>query len=286
MVDAWRDGDAFELTLDEAAIGPQLRRAFASSRRFFALSAGRKSRYVSDLTYAGYAAPGEECAGAEDDAGEEGCEAFTVCQDIAPHDPRVRERWPCHGPVPWPDAEFRRAMLGLTEALGFVADRLLRQVALDFGLDDPDVFARLTWSGWHHLRAVHVPQQLESAKPAIANDGLLVIAMRDDADALTVLPGAVLRFLIGGKLPSAPAPALSPERYTMTYVHAPNFQSCVRPASAAACDGDCLHYGTHFTSAFMRRYPERVTTLRILAEERLAVLTGLREQAASAAIPI
>jgi isopenicillin N synthase-like dioxygenase len=276
------------VTGDEDALRPRVQRAFASLRRFFAQPPGRKSRFVSDLTYAGYAAPGED----HDRAEAAGCEVFTVCQDIAPPDPRVRERWPCHGPAPWPDAEFRRAMLALTDALGVMADRMLREAAQDLGLDDPGVFARLTWSGWHHLRAARIPPRRAAIDPAAeaGKDGLLVIAIRDDSDELTVLPGAVLRFLTGGILSPAPqCPQPQPEareQYTMTYFHVPNFQSCVRPLpgapmTAGMSGDDYLHYGTHFTGTFMSRYPERVTTSRILAEDRLAVLTGLREQAAS-----
>jgi 2-oxoglutarate dioxygenase / 2-oxoglutarate/L-arginine monooxygenase/decarboxylase len=280
IVEGWCADGVFRLTGMEGALGPQMRRAFASSRRFFGQSAGRKSRCVSDLTYAGYVAPGEEAARvAEGEAEAGGREAFTVCQDVSPDDPRVRERWPCHGPVPWPDAEFRRAMLALTDELCALADRLLLQVALGLGLDDPNVFARLTWSGWHHLRTEHVPSRTAAnvTGPDGIDDGLLVIAMRDDPDVLTVTPGAVLRFITGETLPLAPtSPTPQPqarEGYTMTYHHAPNFQSCVRPAASAFGEG-CLHYGTYITNAFMRRYPERVTTLRILAEERLAVLAA------------
>ena len=333
--EAWRGSGAFRLAandalndaalagsaLDDAELGPRLRRAFASSRRFFALSAGRKSRFVSDLTYAGYTAPGEERGSAEKagagetSAEEEGCEVFTVCQDIAPHDPRVRERWPCHGPVPWPDAEFRRAMLALTEALGAVADRLLRDAALSLGLDDPDVFARLTWSGWHHLRLTRIPPQHTVTAYTVAahtvtaqsadlatGDGLLVISMQEDCDALTVLPGAIMRFATAGTSPAPPPTSQRPnpdpdpdpdrhaqpatrERYTITYFHVPNFQACVRPPASVSAD-EYLHYGTHFTTTFMRRYPRLATTRRILADQRLAVLAGLRKQAARVAIAV
>ncbi|MEV6715745.1 hypothetical protein AB0M48_27315 [Lentzea sp. NPDC051208] len=35
-------------------------------------------------------------------------------------------------------------------------------------------------------------------------------------------------------------------------------------------------YGTHFTSMFMRCHPDRVTTRRIVGEDRLTVLSELR----------
>ena len=149
LVRSWRAQGVFQVAADEVLA--QSRRAFEASERFFARPAAVKARCISNLTYAGYAAAGEEADAAEADR----CEAFTVCQDIAPDDPRVREFWPCHGPVPWPDAQYRRALLALADRLGEVADRVLRLVAFGLAADDPDVFARLTWGGWHSLRALH-----------------------------------------------------------------------------------------------------------------------------------
>ena len=34
-----------------------------------------------------------------------------------------------------------------------------------------------------------------------------------------------------------------------------------------------VHYGTHFTNMFMRNYPDRITTKRLLAENRYAKLS-------------
>ncbi len=72
--------------------------AVAASQRFFALPAGTKARHVSDLTYSGYIASGEEVTAGEADYSE----IFTVCKDVAADDPRVVARWPCHGPSPGP----------------------------------------------------------------------------------------------------------------------------------------------------------------------------------------
>ncbi|HZU59262.1 MAG TPA: 2-oxoglutarate and iron-dependent oxygenase domain-containing protein [Actinocrinis sp.] len=287
LVRSWRTEGAFQVAAGELA--PEARRAFAASERFFARPAAAKARYVSNLTYAGYAAPGEEAEATEPDR----CETFTVCQDIAPDDPRVREYWPCHGPVPWPDAQYRRAMLALADRLGEVADRVLRLVALGLAAEDPDVFARLTWGGWHSLRALRFepgPAQADrteaiAAAAARVDDGLLAIVVRpDEAEPLTVLPGVLMQYMTCGLLPPAPRESWpqAAERFAMTYFHAPNFQACVRPLNEASRD-DFVHYGTHFTTTYLRRFPARATTLRILAEDRLSVLAGLRQQAARAA---
>src|SRR5689334_11967843 len=84
---------------------------------------------------------------------------------------------------------------------------------------------------------------------------------------LTVFPGDILQFLTGGALLSTPHKVrLSDrDRYTMAYFHEPNFEACVRPLSGES--DDLIHYGTHFTNMFLRCYPDRVTTTRILAED-------------------
>lgn len=285
LVRSWCAEGAFQVAAEELL--PESRRAFAAGERFFARPAAAKARYVSDLTYAGYAAPGEEAQATETDR----CEAFTVCQDIAPDDPRVRESWPCHGPVPWPDAQYRRAMLALADRLGEVSDRVLRLVALGLAAEDPDVFAGLTWGGWHSLRALRFEQRrpqagrAEAGAAARIDDGLLAIVVRpDDSEPLTVFPGVLMQYMTCGLLSPAPRELWprAAERFAITYFHAPNFQTCVRPLNDASSD-DFLHYGTHFTNTCLRRFPARATTLRILAENRLSVLAGLRQQAARAA---
>lgn len=84
------------------------------------------------------------------------------------------------------------------------------------------------------------------------------------------------------------------ERYTIAYFHEPNFRAVVKPLTeysssttsaapasrdgAAPAEDEGVHYGTHFTNMFMRNYPDRVTTKRLLAENRYSILAteGLR----------
>ena len=336
LVKAWR-GDGIARLVMEPVLEKAVRRAEASSRRFFAQPPGFKSRFVSDLTYAGYVAPGEQSSG-EHSTGEQStaaaadyAEIFTVCQDIAPDDPRVREHWPCHGPVPWPDTEYRRAFLALADQLGDLGDRLLRLTALGLGLDDPDAFTGLAWGGWHHMRALRFPPLSARAPRGIGartDLGLLAIAVQDevgglyvrpprpthgaqgenedpwedpwayvkpDQRVLLVFPGDVMDFVTDGTLQATPHKALlnTRERFAMIYSHAPNFQACVRPLNDTPKSDrplrehpDCdrgLHFGSHFTDAYLRAYPQRVTTNRIVDEGRLSVLAELRRQAARTA---
>lgn len=303
LVRAWRDAGVFQVTVnptDERVV----RRATESGRRFFDQSEKAKARCVNDTTYAGYAAPGEHVTGDQADQ----VEIFTVCQDIAPDDPRARERWPGHGPVPWPDAEFRRSTLALMDLLGGLGDRLLRLTALGLGLDAPDAFAGLSWGGWDDMRLMRLPRRPARSRGigARTDHGLLAIMLCDTVGGLrvhppaegahggrvrrsgelaagvfTVLPGDVLEFATEGVVTATTYEAVldARERFILAYTHAPNFQTCVRPLSGGAADDDCLHYGSRFTRTFMRCYPQRATTRRILLEDRLSVLEKLRREA-------
>ncbi len=87
---------------------------------------------------------------------------------------------------------------------------------------------------------------------------------------LTVFPGDILQFLTGSQLLSTPHKvALNfRERFALAYFHEPNFHKRVVPLNAPSSD-DFIHYGTHFTNMFMRCYPDRITTKRIMSEGRL-----------------
>jgi isopenicillin N synthase-like dioxygenase len=89
-----------------------------------------------------------------------------------------------------------------------------------------------------------------------------------------------MQFLTGGALLSTPHKVRLGvrDRYAMAYFHEPAFTACVRPLLEPAAD-DHIFYGSHFTNMFMRCYPDRVTTKRIHAEDRLAVLSRLHREA-------
>jgi isopenicillin N synthase-like dioxygenase len=325
MIRAWQTDGIFQVAMTD----PQrelTRAAMESSRRFFGQPAEVKSGHVSDLTYSGYIASGEEVTAGEEDYSE----IFTVCPDVPPTDPRVRQQWPCHGPAPWPDARYRQDMLAFMAGLGSIGDRLLRLTALGLGLADLDALARMTDEGWHHMRVLRFPARSAQTARGIGahtDYGLLVIAAQDEVgglsirppvpgekrnrnwlpaestaglyeneepwtyvtpvpDVLTVFPGDIMQFLTGGELLSTPHKVAlnTRERFAMAYFHEPSFNTCVRPL--ADPDGpDYIHYGTHFTNMFTRCYPDRVTTRRIEAEDRLSVLDRLRTEAVRAAEP-
>jgi isopenicillin N synthase-like dioxygenase len=319
MISAWQADGIFQVAVTprQAAL---TRGAYRSSRRFFQLPMEAKARCVSDLTYSGYIASGEEVTAGEADLSE----IFTVCKDVPATDRRVRQNLPCHGPAPWPDAGYQHDMQAFMGGLGSVGDRLLQLTALGLGLPDRNTLTRLASDGWHHMRVLRFPAKSEHATRGIGahtDYGMLVIAAQDEVgglyvrppvpgekrprnwlpeesaagmfedeepwnfvtpvpDVLTVFPGDILQFLTGGTLLSTPHKVAlnTRERFAMAYFHEPNFNACVRPLDNPTGD-DYIHYGTHFTNMFLRCYPDRVTTRRIYAEDRLAVLDRLRTEA-------
>ncbi|WP_197386210.1 2OG-Fe(II) oxygenase family protein [Ralstonia pseudosolanacearum] len=187
MVKAWRTDGIFQIALSK----PQEQttdEAFAESRQFFSQDFESKSRHVSPLTYSGYIASREEVTAGEADYSE----IFTICPDIGLEDARVREDLPCHGPVPWPSADYRDRMKAFMGMLGTFGERLLQLIALGLDLDDMNTFTRLTDDGWHHMRVLRFPtvQSSENARGIGAHTdyGMLVIAAQDDVGGLYVRP--------------------------------------------------------------------------------------------------
>jgi 2-oxoglutarate dioxygenase / 2-oxoglutarate/L-arginine monooxygenase/decarboxylase len=319
LIRAWQTDGIFQVATDPVQ-DRVTADAVEASRRFFGLPLGIKASHVSDLTYSGYIASGEEVTAGEADYSE----IFTVCKDVGLDDPRVRDRWPCHGPTPWPDPAYAHRMQAMMDQFGAIGEKLLRLVALGLDLPDTDAFTRLTKDGWHHMRVLRFPALSAHTSRGIGahtDYGLLVIAYQDDVGGLfvrppvegehrnrnwlesessagmyeneepwtyvtpqpsvfTVFPGDILQFLTGGQLLSTPHKVKlnTRERYAMAYFHEPNFNAVVRPLAEPAGD-DYIHYGTHFTNMFLRCYPDRITTQRIEAEDRLSVLETLREKA-------
>ena len=70
------------------------------------------------------------------------------------------------------------------------------------------------------------------------------------------------------------------ERFSYAYFHEPAFQAVIKPIEGmhgqvqqeASEESEGIHYGTHFTNMFIRNYPDRITTTRLLAEDRYRLL--------------
>jgi isopenicillin N synthase-like dioxygenase len=322
LINAWQRDGIFQV----AATPEQVRItdvAVGSSKRFFSMPLADKSTKVSDLSYSGYIASGEEVTAGEADLSE----IFTVTKDLPLTDPRVQAGWPCHGPSPWPDERYAQDMQALMATFGEIGEKLLKLVALGLELKDPDALTTLTRDGWHHMRVLRFPAKSEHATRGIGahtDYGLLVIAYQDEVGGLyvrppiegekrprnwlpeesaagvfetdegwefvtpvpkvfTVFPGDIMQFLTDGALLSTPhkVTLATRERFAMAYFHEPNFNAVARPLSDPASE-EYIHYATHFTNMFLRNYPDRVTTKRIYAEDRMATLDRLREEAVQA----
>ena len=321
MIAAWQRDGIFQVATDGAQ-SRKTENALAASRRFFGLPMQAKANCVSDLTYSGYVASGEEITAGEADYSE----IFTVCKDVPAHDARVLDQWPCHGPVPWPDPDYKEAMQVFMGGLGVIGEKLLKLAALGLGLPDMHALTRLTRDGWHHMRVLRFPTVSSKSARGIGahtDYGLLVIAAQDDVgglyvrppvqgevrkrnwlpaessagmyenedpwtfvtpvpNVLTVFPGDILQFMTGGRLLSTPHKVRLSTRERYALAY---FHEPNFQACARPLfeDSDeCIHYGTHFTHMFARCYPERITTQRMEAEGRWSVLRRLREEALQA----
>src|SRR6266536_2456433 len=272
LVRAWQTDGILQVATNPAQ-GRVTLDAIEASQRFFRLPMQVKARYVSDLTYSGYIASGEEVTAGEADYSE----IFTVCEDVAVDDPRVQERWPCHGPVPWPSLAYKRRMQAFMDQLGSIGEKLLRLVAL--GLDLADIgglFIRPPVAGERRNRNW---LESESSAGMYENEEPWTY-VAPQPSVLTVFPGDILQFLTDGRLLSTPHKVKlnTRERYAMAYFREPNFHATIRPLAGSA-SAEYIHYGTHFTNMFLRCYPDRITTRRIEAEDRLSILQALRDKA-------
>lgn len=65
------------------------------------------------------------------------------------------------------------------------------------------------------------------------------------------------------------------ERFAFAYFHEPNFRAVVKPLpgyNGGQTPIEGIHYGTHFTNMALRNYPDRVTTKKLLQEDRYKML--------------
>jgi len=72
------------------------------------------------------------------------------------------------------------------------------------------------------------------------------------------------------------------ERFSYAYFHEPSFQAVLKPLEGmhgsvgqkVGQDVEGIHYGTHFTNMFLRNYPDRITTQRLVREDRYSMLSS------------
>lgn len=91
------------------------------------------------------------------------------------------------------------------------------------------------------------------------------------------MPGDILQYMTNSYLQSTPHRVIlnTTERFAVAYFHEPSFQATALPLpgyDGGQAPRDGMHYGSHFTTNFVRSYPERVTTKRLLESDRLELL--------------
>lgn len=96
-------------------------------------------------------------------------------------------------------------------------------------------------------------------------------------NVFTVFPGDIMQYITNSYLPSTPHKVglNTRDRFAFAYFHEPSFQAVAKPLpgyDVGQSPQEGIHYGTHFTNMFLRNYPERITTKRMHAENRLALL--------------
>ncbi|CAJ0544209.1 Ff.00g035020.m01.CDS01 [Fusarium sp. VM40] len=96
-------------------------------------------------------------------------------------------------------------------------------------------------------------------------------------NVFTVFPGDMMQYLTNSFLPSTPHKVglNHRERFAFAYFHEPSFQATIKPLpgyDAGQEPKEGVHYGKHFTDMFMRNYPQRITTQRLLDEGRYDLL--------------
>lgn len=96
-------------------------------------------------------------------------------------------------------------------------------------------------------------------------------------NVFTVFPGDIMQYITNSYLPSTPHKVglNTRDRFAFAYFHEPSFQAVAKPLpgyDVGQSPQEGIHYGTHFTNMFLRNYPDRITTKRMITENRLDLL--------------
>ena len=191
MVQTWRKDGIFQVQLSREQAAA-LRNAFQISKAYFARPFEEKAKNVDDQSFSGYIASGEELT----DGIADYSEIFTITKDLPLSDPRVQQKWPCHGPCPWPNSNYEAVTKTLMELLGECGEKILQLTALGLNVENKNVFKDLTNDGWHHMRVLRFPQVNKTNGKGKAGRGigshtdygLLVLAGQDDVGGLFIRP--------------------------------------------------------------------------------------------------
>ncbi|KAJ4300172.1 hypothetical protein N0V88_002841 [Collariella sp. IMI 366227] len=273
LISAWRRDGIIQIAMSPPSI-PWCE-AQAASRAFFARPHSEKTACVDERSYSGYIASGEEMTNEIADYSE----IFTVTKDLEFGDERrVMGRFPARNATNGKGKEGR--------GIGSHTDYGLLVIAAQ---DDVGGYEYNYWINSFKpalfIRRPHQEEQFANWEKSAAglredDDGWVYVPPVDGAH--TVILGDMMQYLTRNYLTATPHKVglNTRERFSIAYFHEPSFQAVLKPLEGG-CGGltsdlaqnvDSIHYGTHFTNMFMRNYPDRITTQRLVAEGRYGLL--------------
>ncbi|KAI3417509.1 hypothetical protein GPALN_016369 [Globodera pallida] len=193
MVKAWRKDGFFYINIDTEQ-DKLLTRAFGASRSFMKKPVEYKRLCINDLSFSGYYVGNEYTIDAENNGRHiEAWETYNICKDLPMDDRRVIDKWPCHGPVPWPSAVsgYRNTMQSWLNELGQIGTSVVELIALALGLNRTTISA-LCVDGWHRLQTLHYPARdpvnIGKGLSSHTDNGMLVLLAQDPVGGLHVRP--------------------------------------------------------------------------------------------------
>jgi len=183
---------------------------FEQARRFFGQpdAVKRMSDKVQSPANRGYERLGGQML--EKGARPDCKEGFYIGRDLGPTDPRVIAGRFNHGANVWPDQmpEFRSAAEGYFEAMGLLADVLIRALALALDLDE-GFFDEFCHEASTNLRLLHYPPQAADADAATrgagahTDFGCITVLLQDDNGGLQVFDKTNGRWIHASPIPGA-----------------------------------------------------------------------------------
>src|SRR5277367_4150040 len=284
---SWREGDRAALARIGAVVGAACRdvgffyvvnhgvdrelieRAFAQSRRFFALPLAERQALAIETIGGNRGYSGMLHEALDPGRGPDMKEAFNVGLEIAPDDPDLLSKQPFRSLNAWPSLpNFRETLLAYYDACAALGARLHRAFACDLGLK-PDFFDDKFDRPMATLRLLHYPAPPQGSEPrtgaGVHTDyGNLTLLATDDVGGLEVrarngewieapvIPGAFI-VNIGDCLmrwtndiyvstPHRVVNRSARERYSIAFFYDPNPDAAVETIPSCVRQGDRVRY--------------------------------------------
>jgi isopenicillin N synthase-like dioxygenase len=295
---SWREGDPASLTRIAAEAGAACRdvgffyvaghgvdsdlitRAFAQSRRFFALPLAERQALAIEKVGGNRGYSGMLHEALDPARGPDMKEAFNVGLEIAPDDPDLLSGQPFRSLNAWPNLPgFRETLLAYYDACAALGARLHRAFARDLGLE-PDFFADKFDRPMATLRLLHYPAPLPGSAPKtgagahtdygnltlLATDGVggLEVRARDgEWIEAPVVPGAfvvnigdcLMRWTndIYVSTPHRVVNRSARERYSIAFFYDPSPDAVVETIASCVRHGERVRYPPILASDYLKQ---------------------------------